>query len=155
MTTVTTPSPALPASPVPPAEVAGTGKTEEPQAYYKAYAEYSKTLRTWLVAYGMGAPVLLSARQEVWPALASSGRAKLMIGLFLGGVVAQVVLATVNKASMWVMYYGALQPKYKKRLPHRLAEWFAEYIGIDVGVDIVSMALFAWATGIAFQVILK
>jgi hypothetical protein len=151
MTTASAP----PAPSAPTLQAQQPARAEDPQDYYKAYAEYSKTLRTWLVAYGMGAPVLLSARQDVWPALATSGRAKLIIGLFLIGVVAQVVLATLNKASMWVMYYGAMRPEYKARRPYRLAEWLAEYIGIDVGVDIVSMVLFAWATGVAFQVILK
>ena len=27
--------------------------------YFRAYEEYSKLIRTWLVAYGVGAPVLL------------------------------------------------------------------------------------------------
>ena len=37
-------------------------KAEE---YLNAYAEHSKTLRTWLVAYGIGAPVLLDGSQPL------------------------------------------------------------------------------------------
>ncbi len=33
--------------------------------YYKVYEEYSKTLRTWFVAYGIGAPVLVLNNDEL------------------------------------------------------------------------------------------
>lgn len=43
---------------------------------YAVYEEHSKTLRTWLVAYGIGAPVLFITNDKVWKAIASSGSAE-------------------------------------------------------------------------------
>lgn len=39
--------------------------TTNAEHYFQAYAEYSKVLRTWLVAYGIGAPVLLLTNEPL------------------------------------------------------------------------------------------
>ncbi len=71
--------------------------------YYKAYEEHSKVLRTWLVAYGIGAPVLFLTNETLAAKLAGSAVAGRVAALFLVGVAAQVLLAAFNKTVMWVI----------------------------------------------------
>ncbi len=41
--------------------------------YLEAYAEHSKVIRTWFVAYGIGAPVLLLTNEALARTLKASG----------------------------------------------------------------------------------
>ena len=38
---------------------------DEIEELYKAYEEHAKTLRTWLVAYGIGAPVVFLTNEQL------------------------------------------------------------------------------------------
>ena len=69
--------------------------------FYKAYEEHSKVLRTWLVAYGVGAPVLFLTNDSLAAKLGASAESGEIGGLFLGGVAFQVFLAVLNKTVMW------------------------------------------------------
>ncbi len=83
-------------------------KNVESQAdqYFNAYAELSKTLRTWLVAYGIGAPIVLLTNAGFSGAIRKAGDSKYVAGAFLLGVAAQVALAAINKVghrgNVWV-----------------------------------------------------
>lgn len=79
-------------------------------AYFKVYEEYAKTLRTWLVAYGVGAPVLFVTNKDVADKLAASHAASAIAELFLSGVALQIFLAIVNKTVMWANYWSELNP---------------------------------------------
>ena len=71
---------------------------------FKVYAEYSKTLRTWLVAYGIGAPVLFLTNETLARTFVKSPQARIVAFSFLMGVLLQVFLALLNKNVMWVCY---------------------------------------------------
>jgi len=86
---------------------------DQADGYLDAYGEHAKVLRTWLVAYGIGAPVLLVTNDAVSKAIRASGEAKFIAGCFLIGVAFQVLLATLNKASMWALYYGEENKSFK------------------------------------------
>src|SRR5688500_2717515 len=73
--------------------------------YFKVYEEYSKTLRTWFVAYGIAAPAFLLSSDSLRTAITNAGVARSIGALFLVGVGLQVVLAAINKAAMWLLYY--------------------------------------------------
>ena len=120
--------------------------TDSAAELYAAYEEHSKTLRTWLVAYGVGAPVLLLTNDSVWKAVAGSGSAQRIGTMFLVGAALQVSLAAINKAVMWVSYYGEIETDYQLRLRYRLARWVAEQFWIDLLIDLASMVLFGMAT---------
>src|SRR5260370_2549990 len=74
---------------------------------FSVYAEYSKTLRTWLVAYGIGAPVLFLTNDTLARTFAKSSQARTIAIYFLAGVVLPMLLAILNKHVMWVGYYPA------------------------------------------------
>jgi hypothetical protein len=135
-----------------PAKAASTPDTWAAE-FYAAYDHYSKLLRTWLVAYGIGGPVLLLSSEALLQKLSTSGSAKSVAVLFLVGVVLQVLIATINKAVMWVLYYGELHPEYRARTRYELCEWLSEQFALDLVIDIASMVLFALATYETFQLV--
>jgi len=123
------------------------------EGFYKVYEEYSKTLRTWLVAYGIGGPVLLLTNESVSKRMAASGRVKEIALLFLVGVGLQVLLATLNKTVMWACYYGEHEPTFKKKRRYKLASWISEQFWMDFVVDLASLGLFGWVTFCVFRIL--
>ena len=122
------------------------------EQYFKAYAELSKTLRTWLVAYGIGAPIALLTNATFAAAIRNTGQSKYIAGAFLFGVAVQVVVAAINKVSMWALYYGETQAKFKKTTRYRVAHFLSETYWIDLLLDVASIAAFAGATWSAFKI---
>ena len=136
-----------PANPAEPTSEGGTG-------HYAAYEEHARTLRTWLVAYGIGGPVLILSQAEVWKRLAASGSLRFIASLFLSGVVLQVILAAVNKSAMWACYYGELESAYQSTRRYKIGLWLSERYLIDFLFDIAGMFLFAYATYLCFAALL-
>jgi hypothetical protein len=91
----------------------------EADGYFKVYEEYSKVLRTWFVAYGIGAPALFLTNETAAMTLNASTHAKYIASLFLGGVAIQVMLTSVNKVTMWALYFGEIKPSFKSRCIYR------------------------------------
>jgi hypothetical protein len=120
--------------------------SEDGEGHYVAYLEHARTLRTWLVAYGIGGPVLLLSQDSLWKRLAASGQLPCIATLFLLGVALQVLLAATNKNAMWAVYYGTIEPSYKQTLRYRFGEWLSSQYTIDFFVDLTAMVLFAVAT---------
>jgi hypothetical protein len=138
--------------------VADTGEATSvsgalPSELYHAYEEYSKTLRTWFVAYGVGAPVLFLTNEQVASKIASSGDARRIAGLFLLGAFLQIVLAIINKACMWVCFYGERQPGFRRSRQWKVANWIADQFVVDVMVDLLSLLAFATGTWLSFNVL--
>jgi hypothetical protein len=121
--------------------------SDEPRdSYLASYEEHSRTLRTWLVAYGAGVPLLLLSNEKLWQKLAEAGRAPAILKLFLFGIAVQTGLAALNKLIMWTLYYGELKPEYKRLRRFRFAEWLSDQIWIDFSVDVLTVLVFAVAT---------
>jgi hypothetical protein len=121
--------------------------------FYAVYDHYSKLLRTWLVAYGIGGPVLLLSSDTLLAKVSSSGSAKSIAVLFLFGVALQVLLAIANKTVMWVCYYGEINPAYCSKRRYKYCEWISEQFWIDFFVDVSSMILFGLATYETFEIV--
>jgi len=119
---------------------------ESAKGYYSAYQYHSNLLRTWLVAYGIGGPVLLLTNDTLWGQLKASGEVTFVGTLFLIGVALQILLAALNKAIMWTLYYGEGDREFQKKWRYGIAAWLSGKIGIDLVVDTASMGLMAWAT---------
>lgn len=114
--------------------------------YFKVYEEYSKVLRTWFVAYGIGAPVLILTNSTLSQAIKASGTSKGIGAAFLFGVILQVLLAVTNKVAMWGKYYGEIEPDFQGTGSYKFSNWICEKFWIDVLIDIITMASFIWAT---------
>jgi hypothetical protein len=111
--------------------------------YYEEYSEYAKTLRTWLVAYGIGGPVILLTQPSLYNKVLASNQGDTLAVVFLCGVVLQVLSALVYKAATWKLHESkeildVPVPGWAKRIEQ--AYW------VDVVVDLTTIVLFAWPT---------
>ena len=122
--------------------------------YSERAADVSKTLRTWLVAYGVGGPVLFLTRPEVADAIKRTGNAKLITALFLSGVGVQVIEAFLNKWLSWFRAELLWQPANAKRLHYQIADRLHKFIWTDVAADIWALIAFSWGTTLALKAVL-
>jgi len=129
-----------------------TRQNVEVDGHWSNYFEYSKTLRAWLVAYGVGGPVLLATNQAFSNKVILSGRATEIIQWFLLGVALQVFLAFVNKYCAYHQYLGAEEPEHKKTWGFGFWNWVNYYWQIDLVLDLASVIAFAKATIIVLSV---
>jgi len=111
-----------------------------------AYVEFAKTLRTWFVAYGIGAPVLVLNQDKLRDALKASPEARTIAWCFLAGVGLQILAAFTYKIAMWYLYMGELSPAFCKSRRHRAADWISTALWLELLFDLGTVALFAWAT---------
>jgi hypothetical protein len=95
--------------PGPPTEAVSSEAAE----FFAAYEGHAKTLRTWLVAYGIGAPVFLVRDPVIWKPVTDSGYHRFIVLLYLVGAGLQVGLAALNKSAMWACYFGEKYPGYQ------------------------------------------
>lgn len=119
-------------------------KTES--GFSSSYVEFAKTLRTWFVAYGIGAPVLVLNQDSLRSALTSSGQARAIAWCFLAGVGLQIFAAFTYKVAMWYLYMGELDPKFCDTVRYKVSERISLALWLEVLFDLGTMGLFAWAT---------
>jgi len=133
-----------------------TGHRDKEQGFYAAYEEHTKTLRTWLVAYGIGAPVLFLTQPTLMGTLKTSGEGNVRGLLFLSGVGIQVILAALNKTIMWRLYSAELDREQvdKGGLILRVCDWLSDKYLIDFIADLATILLFASATAKVFRIVL-
>jgi hypothetical protein len=125
----------------------------ESAEFFRVYEDYAKNLRTWFVAYGVGAPVLFVSNESVAKRLASSHAAPTIAAYFLAGVALQIALAMINKNAMWACYWSSRYPEEAFKRRFRFAHWISGQYIIDVAIDILTIASFAIATWDAFRII--
>lgn len=124
---------------------------DETKLLFDNYAEYARTFRTWMVAYGIGAPVLLTTNETVAARLAASPVVGTVVHLFLAGVGLQVLLALLNKWSAWHGYAAAEEPARAASLRYRLWARIGELSWLDLAIDVASLLAFACATVLAVE----
>ena len=120
--------------------------------YYEAYADYAKTLRTWLVAYGIGGPVFYATQKDIPEEIVRSGCARVIAILFLVGVFIQIGGALVYKAATWNLHMqqdiAGNTPRdgcWAKRIEHT-------YL-LDIAIDGSTIILFLISTGWVFLIL--
>ena len=128
-------------------EVAGGEiDVKEESGFYEAYSGFANNRRTWFIAYGIGAPVLLISQDAAWAALRGSEVGAIAAYFFLAGVALQIVAALIYKTAMWYLYVGELKPKFRHALRYKVADFFSENYLIEVAFDVATLALFSLAT---------
>lgn len=127
---------------------------DEIDELYKAYEEHAKTLRTWLVAYGIGAPVLFLTNEQLSKRLLDDPFAWKIAMFFLAGVSGQVLLAAVNKTANWGAYYALRRPAKAMGKRFVVARWLSEQFWIDLCIDILTLGAFSVGTYRLFQLLL-
>lgn len=128
---------------------------------YRVYEDYSRTFRTWLVAYGIGGPILIFTNQRLENGFLASPLARWIVLLFFIGVFMQVLLAFINKTAMWICYASAQaaeecedEEEFTETKLQELAAWVSRQYWIDFAADLISMASFALATIFIFDIFL-
>lgn len=135
------------------------------EGHFDNYAEYSKTFRSWMVAYGIGGPVLLLTSKDAPQNIAKSPHLRLIVTLFVLGVAMQILLALINKWAAWHMYKGAFSIYQKiegdpdcdnhhdtKR--YKLWKWINRQSWIDFWFDVTAVILFSIATWLVLNALL-
>ena len=123
--------------------------------YFEVYKYHASMLRTWLVAYGIGAPVIVLTNEHIWLALQKSKYSSLISWLYLIGVAIQICITAINKYVMWASYYGESHPEFLDTKRYRLAKCIRGLIIIDFIIDLGSILLFSAATLIMLFVLVK
>lgn len=123
-------------------------------AFFANYSEYAKTLRAWLVAYGIGGPVLFLTNKELFAALKTSAYRDSIVDLFLLGVALQILLAFINKWCAWHMYVGEYDSSFQDRSSYKIWSWLNERSWIDLLVDGGSLIAFSVSTWLVLCVFL-
>lgn len=133
-----------------PVRAPASAPTSEAAEFFAAYEGHARTLRTWLVAYGIGAPVFLVREPVVWKPVTESGFHRFIILLYLVGASLQVGLAALNKSAMWACYFGEKYPEYQLTKRYKFGSWVSDKYSIDVVVDALAIGVYVWATYLAF-----
>lgn len=123
-----------------------TQNPDDPKQYLNAYSDYARTLRLWLVAYGVGTPAFFVSEEWVWVALNQKGYGANLLAFFALGVISQIALAFVNKYSMWFIYRGEQTPHYRDSLGYRIACTLSDTEYTDIACDVFSIVCFCVGT---------
>ena len=121
-------------------------RNEEAKRCFDSYTEYTKMLRAWLVAYGIGGPILFLTKKEISEKIAQSPDAKCIVYLFLIGMALQIGLAVVNKWLNWYVYSLDSRSSQKCRWWHTFVRWLIYQFWIDMVCDLLAIGAFVWAT---------
>ncbi|HTV84813.1 MAG TPA: hypothetical protein VME63_05380 [Dyella sp.] len=127
---------------------------DDVKGHFDNYSEYSKTLRSWLVAYGIGGPVLFLTGHDAPDKISHSPLLELIISLFVSGVAFQILLAFINKWAAWHMYKGELDRSYKDTSSYGVWSWINEQNWIDFLIDLGALLAFSVATYIVLHILL-
>jgi hypothetical protein len=134
----------------------GSAEISDEREFYSTYEDYSKVLRAWFVAYGVGAPVILATNDRLAAIVTASSATRCISALFLAGVSLQILLAAINKNAMWGCYYAARNPeKTNGKWRFRVAQWLSEQFWIDFVIDIATLISFGIATWHTFDIVFR
>jgi hypothetical protein len=128
-------------------------KTEE-SGFYEPYAYFSRTLRTWLVGYGIGAPILIISQDHLSNKILDSGIGDNITIWFLSGVCVQVIAAILYKYSMGYIYFSELNPTLENTKRFIIADWISEAFWLELLFDILAIVCFMRGTYLVTKVVI-
>ena len=114
--------------------------------YYGPYKDASATLRNWLVAYGIGAPVLILSQSYVSTKIDNEGNGQCIAIAFLVGVAIQVLFLLFNKISMGYLYSHEEKIIGDKSIRFRLSNWYSDSFWLQLIADLLAIGLFTYGT---------
>jgi hypothetical protein len=130
------------------------GEKENESGFYEPYVHFARLLRTWLVGYGIGVPVILLSQQDVSRKVLESGEGQTITLLFLSGVCVQVFAAFIYKYAMGYIYAKEIGLIDKESIRFHLAAFISEAYWLEILFDIVTVISFVCATYIVMDVVL-
>jgi len=112
------------------------------------YSEYNKTLRAWLVAYGIAVPALFITSKDAKDFLTTLENHEAIIMIFLLGMASQILIAFVNKFVSWSAYHRddcKINELACNSFVRRIAS-IENSIWIDLIFDVLAILFFSIAT---------
>lgn len=125
--------------------------TAEAKGFFEAYAHLARNLRTWLLAYGVGGPVIFLTNDAAGRKLVGAGYAETVATLFLGGVALQIFAALLYKWALWFLYSGEVDKKFKAQRIYSLSEKVTDYAPLEIAFDIITVVFFLGATWLVLK----
>jgi len=126
--------------------MAKSGNSTKGTEYFEQYWRYTAALRNWFVVYGIGGcVVLIKERTGVFKGVCKETMADILFW-FIAGVVAQILLALLNKYIHWGIYYGTGNKEFRGTDTYKLADMVSRWIKIDICIDLFTCGAFLYAT---------
>ena len=120
----------------------------EAMQHFQNYANYNEKLRTWIVAYAIGAPVFFFSNSLLGPKVLELGQRNCIVFLFLSVSFLQVSLAFLNKWCAHNNYYSLVKESHSDTKLYKCLKYLNDHPQIDVGFDIASIISLVMATWI-------
>ena len=122
--------------------------------YYEPYKGFDTSLKTWLIAYGIGAPILFISQETTMVAIKNYEHSHALVFLFLGGVLLQTLESFIYKHAMWHLYMGEKSTEYKKYKRYTLSVNISEAYWLGAMFDVSTLIVYAIATWLSFDALL-
>jgi hypothetical protein len=117
---------------------------------FDVYELHSKSLRAWLIAYGVAGPIFIFNKPEVWESLAKAPAKNLILLTFVGSTLAQVIVVFANKWVMYFQYRGDEDPMFCETPCYKKAEKLSKQAWIDITADIFSIGALSIGTALTY-----
>jgi hypothetical protein len=128
-------------------------KKSDSDSFFEQYWRHCSSLRNWFVAYGVGGSVLLlTDKARIFDQMRYEEK-RCIIFSFAVGIIAQIVLAFINKVIHWYVYCGREDAEFAKTWRYEVSVCLSECFWIDITADIISFLAFGIATTILFMAI--
>jgi len=121
-------------------------KEKYEKGFYAAYASLAQTFRGWLVAYGIGAPVLFLSHDTVMRSVKTMPDASYVVLAYLIGSLLQVSLVWLYKLTMWWAYLEEMDTISEDSARYKFVNWFTNTVWIEGIVDCLTICMFVYAT---------
>jgi hypothetical protein len=125
----------------------GGGKaSEDEKELEEAHKYYARTLRTWLIFYGIGGPVLLLSNKELAIRFEHSPDAWRIVYAFLIGLGLQLLVVLAFKTALWYLTYGERYAEFRTSRRYKFSLWLTDAYWLELLLDIISCLVFGWAS---------
>ncbi len=115
------------------------------RALEEAYRQHSNNFRTWLIAFGIGAPVFLAANDKAWAAFLAAPNARCIAYLLLLGAGLQIGLALIDKYADWFCLSAENGRTSKDSAKAKAGGWWLRNDWPSVLIDLATIGAFAYA----------
>ena len=112
------------------------------------YSEYNKTLRAWLVAFGIAVPAVFVTSKDVKEFLLKAPDFQTIIVVFFIGVASQIFISFLNKFISWSAFHRddcRINADRECHVVFKTVSKLENHIWIDLILDVASLGCFSWA----------
>lgn len=128
---------------------------DDREYYFESYKAFAWRFRLWLVAYGIGLPVVIVSNKELWAVVKTSCDARFVLWMPLIGLGIQVFVTWVFKTCMWYCDRYAKKVLPAESLYYRTALWITDRYYLEMILDFVTLGLYAYSTFVLLKLLLN